>query len=76
MSGWTQMPSHVRAALEHLGRKFGERGSTALDVSWAQRIVDRHARGEQVAAATLQIAREALRQHPIPPTTTEKRQWD
>lgn len=55
------VPSHVRAALEHLSEKFrADPRSPDVDLSWAHRILERHRAGETIAPGTLQMAREAV----------------
>lgn len=68
--GWKQMPDHARAALAHLSQKFsGQLRTGEVDLAWARRIVERHQRGEPVAAMSLRMACEAL-QIPAPQKET------
>ena len=47
----------IQAAIAHVLRPK-EQSADGLD--WARRIMAKHQRGEKVASATLQMAREAL----------------
>lgn len=71
MIGWKNVPDQARAALEHLRQKFSTPPTEEVNLEWARRIMARKARGEVVAQATLDTARDALRANGYEPAHNE-----